>query len=320
MVRSGVVMFLIAVVILIGLVVLVLFGFYGKNKSEIFGNESEIGEEVMEEVEEFVNESEENVTGDDDFPDAEEIHWGHMPLTYKVNDKEKCEGISLEKMESAMKILEDKTENVVEFNEVDSDEVDLEINCVSGKEIFEGFGNNSATCEDFSFDYIKNQLDPVRENLIDVEDYLVNYSQSNSNVSADETVYEVCYIDSSNAVSANNYNGLKESEPVIEDEIVLKHEINIFVSGEGWNPCANFPAREMHELLHGFGFAHSPETLWEPAYGWVEYDLDLLKDVMFPERYCVYQKVLDDKYPSCLKRIYTGDEEENCGGVLFSPA
>jgi hypothetical protein len=315
MVKGAVIGFILVLVILAGIVVIVLAGFYGQ-EGEDFVEDEIMAEEAADES--VVNESEENVTVvGDDFPEAEEIHWGHMPLIYKINDAEDCEGNPLGKMKDALDRLESATDDVITFEESDADDVDIEINCISGLEIFEGFANNSVTCEEITFDYIKIYIDPIREGMIDEEDYLVNVSKRDSNVSADETVFEVCYIDSGNSASADNYGGLKESDPVIVDGVVMSHKIHIFVAGEGWNTCANFPAREMHELLHGFGFKHSAEPQFDPVYGWPPQDLDMLGDVMFRDRYCVYQRVLDEKYPSCLKRIYTGEEEESCGGVMF---
>ena len=315
--KKGLIVLIIAVVFFIGAIALMLYAYYFHDVSnETNKSEEEIVETIEEENETTENETEGNETiAGDDFPNAEEIHWSHMPLTYKINNKKNCEGTPLGKMEDALKSLELATNGVIKFDEVEEEDVDVEINCISGLDILNGFGNNSITCKEFSFDYVKKYIDPYRESLIDWEDYLINMTKTDSNVSADDTVYEVCYIDSSSSTSENNYDGLRESELVIEGEIIKSHKISIFESGEGWNSCAKFPAREMHELLHGFGFKHSDEPKFDPYYGWPPQDLKMLGDVMFATRFCVYQTKLDDKYPSCLKRIFTG--EGSCEGVRF---
>jgi hypothetical protein len=316
---AGVVIgFIFALLILFGVIGVVLYQFYdGQPDEEGDANDSEslllVNGSILNDS--IMNGSDENASIVDDFPNAEEIHWSHMPLTYKIVNEDSCAGVSLSKMEEALSKIEESTEEAVAFDKVSHGEVDLVLNCISGREIFESFENDSVTCEEFSFDYVKNYFDPVREGFIEREDYLVNFSKTGSNVSADETVYEVCYIDFGKAASADNFGGLKEGEPVMADGVIVSHEINIFVSGEGWNPCSHFPAREMHELLHGFGFKHAAEPTFDPTYGWPPQDLNMLGDVMFADRFCNYQRTLDEKYPSCLKRIYSG--EGNCEGVRF---
>jgi hypothetical protein len=83
--------------------------------------------------------------------------------------------------------------------------------------------------------------------------------------------------------------------------------------------CYPFPTREIHELLHAFGFAHNIEdnelrnTYWGYPY---EIPSDLGSDALFPTIDCHLQTRINEKYISCLKKIYS-NEEGNCSEVKF---
>ncbi|MCH7568273.1 MAG: hypothetical protein IIA87_02525 [Nanoarchaeota archaeon] len=66
----------------------------------------------------------------DEFPNAEGLHWGHMPVTYFFS-REAC-GVKQEKrIIDAFNILEERTEGIVSFKELESvSEVNIYIICI----------------------------------------------------------------------------------------------------------------------------------------------------------------------------------------------
>jgi hypothetical protein len=245
----------------------------------------------------------------DSFPNAEGPHWPHMPLTYKIENKIICGDKPIEKLEEVFENIKTST-GVIEFVEGDEN-VDIEIKCIDGAPLLNG---SEVTCDEQDFDYEKVYLDPVREGFIEDGDYLVNVSEIELNVTVNSSVlsrFVICYVDSSNS----GIGFLKESEPLISNNLILRHKINLYKTADGFNSCATFPARETHEILHGFGIAHSDEPLFDPNYGWPAKDINLLQDIMFPSISCKYQKKLDSKYTSCLKNIYGG--EGDCSEVYY---
>ena len=183
--------------------------------------------------------------------------------------------------------------------------------------------NESVKCENFEYDFDKVHVDPVREGLVKTEDYFINYTRNfttrfvnnseNVSVLTELTTLIVCYVDAEGAGAEMEF--LKEQDVVLDGNIIKSHKINIYKSAEGWNSCSGFPAKELHDLLHGFGFAHSQDGKFDPNYGWPADELILFRDIMFPTIECKYQKNLQAKYVNCLNKIY--GEEGDCSGVNF---
>jgi hypothetical protein len=310
--KRGFIGIIFAFVLIVGIIVLFFtFYFSGEKKVSVVKEEKEqivevTAEEEIEENESVVNETKENASV------FGEARWDHMPLTYKINDGSGCSGTPLDKLEEAFFNIESKTDGLVKFEESKDEEADIEISCVSGIDLLKEL-NDSVSCEEEVFDFEKLQINPKVEGLIDEEDYLINATLIGTNVTENftETTYNICYIKGSSSGASNNFNTLKEAVPEIEDNVILSHSLNIYVSGEGYNPCAEYPAREVHELLHGLGIDHTDEPSFHYKFGWIE--IEPLKDVMFPYQYCLYQTSLSEKYSSCLKSIYGG--EGDCENV-----
>lgn len=268
---------------------------------------------------EIVNETippEQNNSSNNSLLDIKEIHWYHMPLNYKINDEETCGETPVKNIKKALEIIENSTNGVVGFRE-NASEADIEVNCVDGIALLAQL-NNSIKCDKKEFDYDKKIINPIWERLITQEDFLVNVSLTERNITENSTkiVYSVCYIPSSDSQAKSHFESLKERKPVVSKNIIIKAKINIYKSGGLWNPCSSFPARDVHSTLHALGFDHSEVPEFHYYYGWS--DINKLKDVMFPDLYCSYQKKLDEKYPSCLKKIYSdGDVNGSCEGISF---
>ncbi len=167
-------------------------------------------------------------------PDIKEIHFGRMPITYfldintfyydsygkqkKANDKYEEENIR-----RALKIIENSTENLVQFEEVQNEEdADLVI-----------YGKPPEKNSDDRF-ITEGLAGPTQlsENKIvkaEVILYALKYSFWHENVNTfvrDGWIWE-----------SRNYN---------------------LVENIGWEvrDCKDFPQTEIHEILHTFGFGH----------------------------------------------------------------
>jgi len=250
-----------------------------------------------------------------------ELQWNHMPLTYKIINPEICLGEEIEEVKTAFKILENLTDNYVEFVEA-SDITDLELVCINrgAPKHLEGV----LECKNYTFDYYKDNL------LVYEEEILSRFSQELKSVklinrSQEETIYEICYV-------YGNYNpmGVAAAEimPEINQGEINYGKINLYLLGAGVK-CINFPAREIQEILHSLGFDHNiKDDLANKLYltasmgfdlpiSKEEYDL-LVSDIMFPYFNCAVQTEINEKYISCLKYIYSnGEVEGNCDEVRF---
>ncbi|MFH1425552.1 MAG: hypothetical protein ABIG28_02360 [archaeon] len=253
----------------------------------------------------------------DSFSLAGRIHWSHMPLTYMINNKEECAGTPVKKIEEAFGIIKEFTSGRVSFVEVFSGDEDIEINCVDADALLAEI-NESIKCSTETFDYDKIRIDPAREGLIDKGDFLLNVTSVSKNITENftEVVYEICYLDGGDSSISDELNLLQEDEPVVSENVIEHHSISIYKMGQGKGFCSNIPTREIHEIFHSFGFGHSEEPSYDAYYGWPDLDIPYLADVMFPTLYCQYQKKIDEKYISCLNKIYSNNETEgSCENV-----
>lgn len=166
----------------------------------------------------------------DDFLEIKEPHWGHMPLTYRIDN---CIERQTNLTRLAFEKIEFETGYIVNFEET-SENPDILIYCdptISGNE-------DRTIAEAFPY------VDPYFENLI---------------AYADITFY-----------------------------------------GQGGVCLTGYPALEVHEILHTFGFEHNPfnQNIMAP------YSADY-------SRKCETTKI-DDEYVSCLRYIYSNGEIGEC--------
>ena len=167
-----------------------------------------------------------------DYSNTSELHWGHMPLTYKFENE--CVGRQINLTKLAFKRIGIETSFRVNFEET-SKNPDISIHCNESVG-----GNDDLTLAD--------------------------------------TVYEVGNVD---------------------ENLITHADINFY--GQGAICLTGYPALEVHEILHAFGFEHN----------------SLTESIMFPysaetSRKCKTTKI-DDEYVSCLNYIYSnGKYEGNC--------
>ena len=65
----------------------------------------------------------------DSFPSVSQLHWKHMPLTYKITGIEYCDENRVRKVKEAINILENTTSGKVSFKETTGD-TDLIFRCI----------------------------------------------------------------------------------------------------------------------------------------------------------------------------------------------
>jgi len=284
------------------------------------GGGSEIEEIVGDDLTDVTNDSlvgdtvadggndtdEDNVTEIGDAFDSEEIHWDHMPLSYKINNKSNCIGQPIEDLEEAFSLVEDSTGGEVSFVEGSGD-VDITVNCVDRNALLENI-NEGIDCDKIVLD--GGAVDLFGYEVISEGDYVTNVRVLERN--ATNNVFEVCHVDMSSDFGFD-WDLIIENNPLVEGGVIKKGSIEIYELGTV--RCASFPSREVHEILHSLGFDHSLTPSFNSYFGWREGDVIYFRNIMFPYSSCAYQNQIDDEYSSCLKKIYSG--EGDCGGVNF---
>ncbi|MBU0761374.1 MAG: hypothetical protein KJ600_06385 [Nanoarchaeota archaeon] len=263
----------------------------------------------------LIEEENDHTQIEDQFSNVEELHWGHMPLTYKVIDGEICEGIQLRAIKNSFEILENLTDGYVSFVESGGN-VDIDVYCIDREKEIEKLKEHKI-CSYHVFNYSKTSLSTYEEGILNIETQ--RFVSARTLIRTEEkTIYEVCYIDIQNVTFSFNFDALGEGGPnYLLGNVIVNSSVNIFKLGESWTTCTSFPTKEMHEILHGFGFGHSYEPYFDPYYGYSAQDIHYLSDLMFPRLYCQYNKGLQEKYISCLKYIYSNAEVGNCYDVSF---
>ena len=253
------------------------------------------------------------------FSNIDELHWTHMPLTYTIKDNANCGYLQINKMLEAFEILENET-SYLEFVESNSSDADLIIQCVDVEEIQNSYfeeidrlKRDKLNCIERAYNYKKDSISTYTEGILNKsEQMFINASKEYLN---QNTLWTICYIN----VSDISYENIKsygiedwqdisnsvlgDARPIIEGNVIKQGKINLYKPENGWSVCTDFPAKEMHELLHLFGFDHVAEPYWDPYYGYV--DWEPAKDIMFPHIYCTYQKEVQQRYLSCLDYIYS---------------
>lgn len=269
----------------------------------------------------------EEIALEDDFNAIDKLHWTHMPLTYSIKDYANCGSSQLKKMVEALNILENKTENV-RFVETNQPNPDLIIQCLNIQEMKDSYfreidrlkNSTKLNCIQRVYDYKKDSISTYTEGILNISEHL--FVNASKNYLGTGTVWNICYI---NRVDINNSNiinygvvdwadvsssTLGDARPNMVGNLIINATINLYTQENGWTFCADFPVKEMHELLHVFGYGHSYEPPWDPYYGYTE--VEPLRDIMFPNQQCAFQKTIQQKYISCLDNVYSNGRSGFC--------
>lgn len=249
------------------------------------------------------------------FVNITELHWDHMPLTYRfVNVFSECEGAPIVEMKEAFVEVTEASDGLVGFVELaGSGSADIEITCVDKEELLDMLVENE-TCEEVSIDYRTVQFSGYE--VLDEGDYLTSLELVGRNDSYN--VYELCYVEKSK-IKDFDWSLLEEAKINVSKGVIYGGRKVVYTINSEQPYCSGFPAKEVHDVLHLFGFAHPDTPTFDEKYGWFSKDFRYFKDVMFPYTYCAYVTEINDNYADCLKYIYSnGAEGEGCAGVNFA--
>ncbi len=239
----------------------------------------------------------------DNFSNVEELHFSHMPITYKINNLG-CSDIQINHFLKGLNIVQNLTDGLVSFVKV-FNEPDLKINCIDRDFLFEKF----TTCEEIIVEGHPTTINWNKEGYLNQSEKAF-ISANKINQTDTIEIWELCSASLEELGFSINNEILGEGGPSeIMGNIIVKGEINLYQGFEESKTCT-FPSKEIHELFHSFGFDHSHEPFWDPYYGYV--DWEPVKDIMFPHNYCQFQKEIQEKYISCLKYIYSNGEIGKC--------
>jgi len=261
------------------------------------------------------NETEENETVDGDyFYNVEELHWEHMPLTYKfVNNETPCaEGAAIVKMLEAFEILEEVTGGLVYFEETEGNVSDINITCIDRDELMEEVWNKT-TCEDVVLDYRTLQFSGYE--ILEDDEYL--YSNTLMSRNDTDDLYNLCYIDTSKVSVSSGWGVLGEARSEVSGNILSGGDKTVYTIDSERPYCTSFPAKEMHDVLHLFGFDHSETPVFDSYYGWFHKDIRYFKDIMFIHTYCPYKTEINSNYIDCLEYIYSNGVQGSGCAVEF---
>jgi len=256
-----------------------------------------------------------------------------MPLTYSLTNEVDCQGIPFRNLNWSFQILENQTDNLVSFEQVEGD-ADLEIVCINRdkvERIWSELKEELKTCQDVSFNYEKWSLDVFDEGILEPSvDILVSVRSIDRSIAS--TTFEVCSLKAEDVEELGVYKDylfnyvLEESTlgEAFSNSIgnkIIDAKVHLYDEDNRWKSCRDFPVREMHELLHTFRVAHVKELDWDPYHGPVietKEDVDRFNDIMYPTYTCNNKKGLQEKYIPCLKYIYSkGEVGEGCENVNF---
>lgn len=106
--------FLIIIFAVCGIVILSFYKLGSSNKQDIEKNLDEVLE-IPKNIQ-------------DDFLNVNEIHWGHMPLTYKIENENECNLKLKNRIEEAFETIQLETDGVVAFEKTDENP-DIEVFC-----------------------------------------------------------------------------------------------------------------------------------------------------------------------------------------------
>ncbi|MGK0209078.1 MAG: hypothetical protein ACI83O_000343 [Patescibacteria group bacterium] len=223
---------LITIVILLAFATGILFAIWD-TQDEISPQDQIIINQTIQETQNTTRPQNPNA---DQYPEINEPHWGHMPVTYQF--KSDCIPRLEDLMKKGFDSIQTETAQVVQFEEV-AQNPDIEIYCLEK---------------------------------------------------------EGAYIGETTLANAQTKRDGKNPN------LIKSARINVF--NQGMVCSTGYPALEVHEILHSFGFEHSP----------------LLKSVM--SRYssessksCDITKI-DQPYITCMQYIYTnGSTSDDCAEV-----
>lgn len=250
--------------------------------------------------------TDENAYLNDSFSNVQELHWTHMPLTYRIENESNCKDYELNNIKEAISIIGASTNETVRFLEINQGKTDITFICLDislDKEI---------KCENVSFNYSKRDFSVYGEGILNSTYQLVTDLKLLSR-NQNETEYEVCYTESEFAYMQNI---LGEAMPQTSGNQIMN--VTIYLYRIDTSRCSNFPVREIHEILHVLGFAHT--FSWE---NYIPYSMTseqyaiLQKDIMFPIINCIIQTELNKKYSSCMRYIYSNKQYGYCLDVSF---
>lgn len=255
-----------------------------------------------------------NLTLNDSFIDVEELHWNHMPLSYKfVNNISRCEGAPIVKMQEAFAEIQKASQNKVRFVEVfGNDTTDINVTCVDRQALLDTLGKYES-CKTVLLDYRSAQFSGYE--VLSSNDFVTSLTL----VSRNDTIntYKLCYVNKRAGFSFN-WSLLEEAEPVVKKGIIVWGNKNIYTVDSEYAYCTGFPAKEVHDIMHLLGFAHAETPVFHEHYGWFSKDERYFRDIMFPYPYCAYMSEINDNYAKCLEYIYSdGESGEGCANVNF---
>lgn len=262
-------------------------------------------------------------TTEDQFPNIKELHWGHMPLTYQVINRENCGNLGDKEINLSFEILQNNTDYLVKFILTDENP-DILVNCINLKDEYKKREKeiSSATkiCKNLTYEK------PIPTGVIyeisglNKSDHYILTTKIFLKTGNSSKIMEICYIQKKD-LSFDPEDNLPElPDPDQEFGIIIETQgiafpnfssnlagkglINFYIIN-GWKTCSGFPTKVIHEILHLFGFDHSREE----------------NDLLFPLLKCWNQKEINQKYLSCLKYIYSnGEYPGDCSQVNFLEA
>lgn len=262
----------------------------------------------------------------DSFSETGYAHWGHMPITYTIEGQDIC-GMDVEsRMEWAFEMMKNETGGLVYFKEANANP-DIEIRCRDSSEEKKALVGDYV-CVDVEINpeevegHPSNHLRPKVFTMIQDGSYI---HQTTSEISEDGIyTYEICAYNNSEAEEIFSHNPSKLGHSYISDiegNKILHNEINFFNRFTMTTTCPDFPTKEIHELLHSFGFDHIVEGKYNPYFGEGFINettrFKYKGDILYPELQCPYQQEFNEHYVSCLKYIYSNGEQGDCDGVVF---
>lgn len=305
-----------------GLVVFYIFMFSGGEKTDRLISE-EIG-----------SIGQNDLSTSDEFYNVQELHFDHMPITYQIkNNAAYCNQIQLNHMALGINIVENLSAGMVRFKEV-SNNADISIECISPliqEQKIETLKQEATVCKNIYFNYSVTSINWYVSGILNRDNQQFISSRTLER-DKNHTIYELCYANISentalgqeiekSSVIIPNSEVMGDATPEINGQIIFGGKINLYQEGEGFSRCS-FPAKEIHELFHIFGFDHTPEPYFDPYDGFIvnnASDVALLRDIMRPHLDCSQLKEINSKYLSCLKKIYSNNNlvNESCNGVNF---
>ncbi len=242
----------------------------------------------------------------DDFSDVNLTHWSHMPIDYKITNRG-CDQIQINQIRKGLEIIENSTSGKVKFTEQSG--ADLDIFCINRENVKKEY----TQCKNITLVKRPQKINWYDEGYLrSSRDYLISVKSAET---FDGFIYELCFIDQKEAGINFGEETLGEGGPTkVKEGMIEKAEAIFYQQGNGKTTC-RYPTKEIHEILHSFGFDHSYEPQWDSYYGYSNWTY--VEDIMFPYLYCSLQDQLNEKYISCLNYIYSNGQEGKCSDVNF---